>query len=153
VTVDDEPQSAADRIARDAELRLVVETAARWGVPPTVLMGRQVRTTHRHELGVLVESVTQPWTPDDVDLAVGLVVYEQSMRCPNCRSPLHEVTAADAEERYLPAAPIRCHRCTALSQSQSLSNTDYHPGALLHGVRIAEHHREDHHPDAPDPSP
>lgn len=145
-TLDDEPQpTAADRLARDPQLRLVVETAARWGVPPTLLMGRAVRTTYRYEHGALVGSVTDEWTGEDVDLAIGLVVYERAMRCPHCHGPLHEVTAPEAEDLYLPDAPTRCHRCTALSQSQALTKTDYHPAALIYGVR----YREDH-PDAAD---
>lgn len=144
MTPDDEAQTPAERIARDGHLRLVVETAARWGVPPTVLMGRRVVTTYRHDLGVLATSSRDEWTDEDVALAVGLVVYEATGRCPHCHGPLHEVTAPEAEDRYLPAPPVRCHQCTAVSQAQALTKTDYHPGALLHGARIREDHDVSH---------
>jgi len=140
------------RVAEHPGLRRAVEVSRAWGVPPTVALGRAVVTEHRiDDYGRTVESASVHWTDEDLRLALELLDYEATL-CPGCRHPLADTTAPEAEDRYLPDLPTRCHRCTALAQGQGMSKHE-HPEALLWGVkdRLAvegEDDREDRETDA-----
>jgi hypothetical protein len=64
-------------------------------------------------------------------------------RCSGCGGDLVETTAEENDGTpgngaYLPLLPIRCHRCTALAQSEETyrkADTP-HPHALIHRVEL-----------------
>lgn len=127
-------------LAADATLRQAAQVARAWGVPLSRFMGREParRTVYeRAPDGRVLAARTEvepEWTQFDRDIAIALDDYERDL-CPGCRHPLAETTAPEAEDRFVPGQPIRCHRCTALSQARSIHTTEYHPDAVFYGVR------------------
>lgn len=94
-------------------LRRRIEVARAWGVRPSALLD---------------------W--DDEDLALALALHElEADACPGCGGLLSVTTAPEAEARFVPGRPVRCHRCTALSQAAAIHQTEYHPHAVHYGVR------------------
>ena len=108
----DEP-SAFEQIRDTPGLRLFIRTARAWGVRPSEFL---------------------EWDDEDRAYALALTEYEDDA-CPGCGGQLAVTTDPAAEARFLPGPPIRCHRCTAMSQAAAVHNTTYHPHAVLHTVR------------------
>ena len=114
----DPQQGAGERSAYldvrdDPGLRRVLVTARAWGVRPSEFLA---------------------WGSDDRELALALHDYEAE-QCPGCGGQLGVTTDPEAEERFVPGPSIRCHRCTAISQSRETHKTTYHPHAVLHTAR------------------
>ena len=132
-------------LATDPGWRRLVETARAWGTSPSRFLGREPARVSRTAVdasGDLVERTTveAEWTDDDRTVAVALSVYEAGC-CPGCRRHLAETTDPEAEERFLPAPPTRCHYCTAVEQSAAAITNAAHPRALLFTARDARDHQ------------
>jgi len=132
-------EQALERVTADRGLREHLEAARAHGTSLSRFLGAPVTTRYVYdELGRIAFAEAAPeWTHDDRALALGLAAYEAGL-CPGCRHPLAETTAPEAEERFVPGAPTRCHRCTAASQAASVHRTDYHPSAVFYGVRVVD---------------
>lgn len=107
------PRSAYEDVRDTPSLRRLLQTARAWGVRPSEFIA---------------------WDEDDRELALALHDYE-SDACPHCGGQLSVTTTREAEERFVPGPPIRCHRCTALAQAAEIHKAKYHPHAVLHTVR------------------
>jgi hypothetical protein len=90
----------AGRIANpDDPLRVMLQAARRWQVPPTVFL--RLRTAGGG------------WSDADTTYAMALESYEAGL-CPGCSHPLEETTKRDHRDAYRPDGPgVRCHYCTA----------------------------------------
>jgi len=115
--------------------RGILETARSWGVPPSVFLGRRVRSLIEEHDGVRTLVQEPLWTEDDLQAALDLTGYEAGL-CPGCKHPLSETTALENEERYFVPHPIRCHRCTATEQAQELFQDRPSASALLIPVEL-----------------
>lgn len=82
---------------------------------------------------VEVTTVEPEWDDESRAYAVALLAYEADT-CPNCRAPLHETTAAENEGRYRADLPMRCHKCTAISERSEGYRDTAHSHALLFPV-------------------
>jgi hypothetical protein len=126
------PGILAERIRAEPELRRVVQAAVRVGVSPSRFLGRPQVHLDGHGRVIPVPE----WTDEDRALVLAFLAWESEL-CPGCRQPLSDTTRPEAENLYLPEKPTRCHYCTAISQAASIHRTDYHPSAVLYGVRVA----------------
>lgn len=53
------------------------------------------------------------WDDEQQDWMLALALAEAD-ECPGCHGRLSETTLPENDGEYLPDAPTRCHRCTAL---------------------------------------
>ena len=136
----DGPVAGLPDLAADPTLREIVRLARSYGTSPSRFMGRPALTTTTYQHapdGRVLASTTEAdpdWTEHDRALAMALADYERDA-CPGCGYSMAETTAPEAEERFVPGQPIRCHRCTAAAQAAQIHKTDYHPTAVFYGVR------------------
>jgi hypothetical protein len=136
-----------DDLAKYASLRRELEAARAAGVSWRRYAGWEPerRTRFVYEDGQLVEAITttEPEWDDDQRAAVeALLAYEASL-CPGCRQVWAEVTAPEAEGRFVPDAPIRCHYCTARAQGEAIYAGSDHSGALFATVRDRQREAQD----------
>ncbi len=104
---------AVEDVRNSPGLRRRLEVARAWAVRPSELL---------------------EWSDEDLALALALLDVEADS-CPGCGMPQSVVMAPEAEQRFAPGPPIRCHYCTARSQSAKAHETDYHPHARFYTVR------------------
>lgn len=97
-------------------------------------------TYHYDDTGRLAHATTireSEWDDPQRDLMLALALYEAQVHEP-CGGYLPDTTAADADDRYAAAPPVRCHLCTARMQAHHAHVTSPHaphPEALLWPIR------------------
>lgn len=64
----------------------------------------------------------------------------RAMTCPGCGGWLPDTTDPSADDDYVIADPVRCHRCTAHEIAADRAATYPHPRALMLQVRRRPHH-------------
>jgi hypothetical protein len=111
-------KGTAERVADpDDPLRVLLQAARRWQIPPTVFL-RQ-RTVN-----------TREWTDADTAYAMALEDYEAGL-CPGCNHPLAETTQQYHADAYRPGEQIRCHYCTARALVAEVAEKDEHAAGLM----------------------
>lgn len=126
-------------LGSDPELLAELRGARAAGVSWRRFTGWEPTRTTRFEYedGRLARAVTttEPEWDDEQRAAVyALLAFEASL-CPGCKQPWDEVTAPEAEDRFLPGEVVRCHYCTARGQASSQTGDAVIPDALFYGVR------------------
>ena len=91
----------------------ILRAARTWGRPPTVVLGRKIRTAYEHTAaGIICASTTDDWTQADTELMLALEDYEAGL-CPGGPHPLAETSKVEHDGAYVPDPPTQCHLCDA----------------------------------------
>lgn len=117
--------------------RLIIETSRSLGIPPSVFLGRRIRSVIEEHDGVRSLVQEELWTDDDRAAILDLAEWEAGL-CPSCKHPLAETTGVDYEERWVAEVAGICQRCVAIEQRQEASQDHPHTSALLMSVGLRD---------------
>lgn len=115
---------AEARLIHEPEIRLQVEAAKAWGVPPSVLAGRVVRPGEPE------------WTGLDSAYAEALTLIE-SLTCDGCGQDRRDSMSQENEFAYVVEA-VRCHACAARDRHIARMNKEASTAGLSFVSKLRE---------------